>query len=438
MNPFTFGVATAAYQIEGGVREGGRSPSIWDTFCTLPGRILNGDTGNTACDSYHRWKEDIALIKQLGVDSYRFSISWPRIFPAKGQYNPSGMAFYKNILLELKHQGISAAVTLYHWDLPQWAQDLGGWENRDCVQWFTEYAEKCFTELDSLVDIWITLNEPFCSSFVANLDGKHAPGKHDLETSIKTAHYLLLAHGTAVKAYRASGGKHKIGITLNLAPSYPASSSFADRLACRVHDSFQNKWFLEPVFRGGYPEDMCTLFASRCATSFDFILPDDLKTIKSPVDFLGINFYTRNVVEFDPTALLLHRAAHTSLPKTAIGWDIAPETLTALLRMVRSYTKLPVYITENGCSAMDTVENGAVHDPARTDYILRHLKVIEQANSEGLNVAGYYYWSLLDNFEWAYGYTQRFGLVYVDFNTQKRIPKDSFYAYGRYIAAHNT
>ncbi|WOC32686.1 MULTISPECIES: GH1 family beta-glucosidase [Caproicibacterium] len=435
MEPFVFGTATAAYQIEGGVQEGGRGLSIWDTFSRQPGKMKDGATGEVACDYYHRWKDDLALMKQLGIDSYRFSIAWPRIFPQQGVYNPEGMQFYKEILLELRRLGISAAVTLYHWDLPQWAQNLGGWDNRDCAQWFADYAQKCFAELDGLVTLWITHNEPFCASFVSNLEGRHAPGNRDLEKALRAAHHLLLSHGLAVQAYRKMGGRHQIGITLNLAPVYPATASFADGLACAAQDAYQNRWFLEPLFHGQYPQDFCMLLSARCATDFDFVQPGDFAVMQAPLDFLGVNFYTRNVVEFDPTALLLQHPAYTDLPKTEMGWDVCPETLTDLLRSIRTYTKLPVYITENGSAWQDTVTDGAVHDPQRADYLLRHLQVLAQANREGLNVAGYYYWSFLDNLEWARGYSKRFGLVYVDYRTQRRIPKDSFFAYRDFIAA---
>lgn len=432
---FIFGTATAAYQVEGAVAEGGRTPCIWDVFAKQPGAVANGDDGSVACDHYHRYKQDIDLMQQLGTDSYRFSISWPRIFPEKGRYNPAGMQYYKDVLTALKKHGIQAAVTLYHWDLPQWAAEEGGWLNRRCAEWFTDFAQKCFEELDSDVSLWITHNEPWCVSFLSYHIGEHAPGHRNLAEAFTVAHHLLLSHGMVVRAYRAMDGKHPIGITLNLAPAYAHSQSFADQLACAMQDGYQNRWFLEPLFRGQYPQDMLALFAARTGTDFGFIHPGDFELIQQPTDFLGLNFYSRNLVRFDPANQRLIGGMPSDLPKTDMGWDICPETLEDIIREMRAYTDLPVYITENGSAWPDTVDNGAVHDKQRVDYLLRHLKEVERLNEQGLNIAGYYCWSFMDNFEWAFGYTKRFGIVYVDYPTQKRIPKDSFYAYRDYILA---
>lgn len=428
-----FGTATAAYQVEGAVDEDGRTPSIWDTFCKQPGKIENGDNGNVACDHYHLYKDDIALMKELGTDSYRFSISWSRIFPQRGKYNSNGMRYYKRILAELKRNGISAAVTLYHWDLPQWAQDLGGWENRECAFWFLEFATKCFEELDYDVDVWITHNEPWCASFLSYHIGEHAPGYQSLEKAITVAHHLLLSHGLAVKAYRNMHGLHKIGITLNLSPAYSPSRKFSDRLAVSIQDGYQNRWFLEPIFNKHYPVDMAALFAARTESKFEFIKDEDFEIISEPIDFLGINFYSRAYVKYNHKTELFTESAPSNMKQTDMGWDICPESLADLMLSVRTYTALPVYITENGSAWKDWVQDDEVHDADRVDYLLRHLREIEILNSEGLNIAGYYCWSFSDNFEWAKGYTKRFGLVYVDFKTQKRIPKDSFYAYQTYI-----
>jgi len=435
MEPFLFGVATASYQIEGGANEGGRSKSIWDTFCEIPGNVMNGDTGDQACDYYHRWKEDLALIHDLGTDAYRFSVSWSRIFPKKDEYNPEGMEFYRNILLEMKKLGIKAAVTIYHWDLPQWAQDLGGWENRDCTDWFCAYAEKLYEELDDLVDSWITLNEPYCASFISNYEGVHAPGNRNLAKALCVSHHLLLSHGKAVRLYREKGGRKPIGITLNLTPVYPASDSFRDRLAAHIQSSYANDWFLKPIFQKEYPEEFCVLAASRCTTDFSFLREGDMDIIGTPVDFLGINFYSAATARYDQTNLLLNSSPHTSYPKTKMGWDIRPETLIDLLSYVRKeYTGIPVYITENGSAWDDHLEDGKVHDRERSEYLVKHLETVKEANRKGLNVKEYYCWSLLDNFEWAWGYSRRFGIVYVDYETQKRIPKDSYAVYRDYIA----
>lgn len=435
MEPFLFGVATASFQIEGGAQEGGRSKSIWDTFCKVPGNILNGDTGDRSCDYYHRWKEDLSLIHNLGTDAYRFSISWSRIFPEKDRYNPEGMAFYRDILLELKRLGIRAAVTIYHWDLPQWAQDLGGWENRECTEWFSAYAGKLYEELDDLVDFWITLNEPFCASFISNFEGTHAPGNRNLGKALCVSHHLLLAHGKAVRLYHERGGRKPIGITLNLSPVYPASDSFSDRLAAHIQSGYANDWFLKPLFQKQYPQDICMLSAARCNTDFSFLREGDTEIIGSPLDFLGINFYSATTVRYDQTNLLLNSTPHTAYPKTKMGWDIRPETMIDLLKYVRKeYTGIPVYITENGSAWDDHLENGVIHDPERCNYLIRHLETVREANRLGLDVRGYYCWSLLDNFEWAWGYSRRFGIVYVDYKTEERIPKDSFTVYKNYIA----
>ncbi|MFL0268640.1 GH1 family beta-glucosidase [Candidatus Clostridium radicumherbarum] len=430
---FIFGVATSSYQIEGAYNEDGKTPSIWDTFAKTEGNVFNMDNGTVACDHYHRYKEDVSIIKDLGVDSYRLSIAWPRIFPEYGKYNPKGMEFYKNLLTELKSKGIKTAVTLYHWDLPQWVQDMGGWEVRNTADLFTEYAEKCFTELNELVDMWITHNEPWCTSILSNAIGEHAPGKKDISAALKVAHHLLLSHGMAVKAYHKLGFKKPIGITLNLTPAYAASGSFSDKLAANNMDGTFNRWFLEPIFKGSYPIDIVNLYSSRCS-DFTFIKEGDFDIIGEKCDFLGVNYYNRSLVKFDSLALSLCSAAYSSYAKTDMGWDISPDEFIDLIKMVREkYTNLPIYITENGSSFRDIVLNGHVHDTGRINYLLSHLQAVAKMNELGLNVAGYYCWSLLDNFEWAHGYSERFGIVYVDFETQQRIKKDSFYKYAEII-----
>lgn len=437
--PFTFGTATASFQIEGASYEDGRTSCIWDIFCAQPGRIDTGEDGSVACDHYHRYKEDIALMAELGIDSYRFSIAWPRIFPEYGRYNQKGMQFYKNILKELKCHGVKAAVTLYHWDLPQWAQDKGGWENRECAGWFTDYAEKCFEQLDEDVDLWITHNEPWCASFLSNLEGEHAPGNTNMEKALRVAHHILLSHGMAVECYRSKPRNAEIGITLNLVPVYPEIDCFGDHLARDLHDGYQNRWFLEPLFNKKYPSDMSAFFGSRSDTDFDFIKNGDFDIIASHIDFLGVNFYTHSVVRYSSAKYLLTSRSYTDLPKTDMDWDICPERLKDLIQMLRSkYTELPIYITENGCAFQDQEIDGKIHDSQRIDYLLRHLNIIEDMNREGLNIAGYYYWSFMDNFEWARGYSKRFGLIYVDYTTQERYPKDSFYAYKDYIKQWQT
>ncbi|HYE82233.1 MAG TPA: GH1 family beta-glucosidase [Clostridia bacterium] len=430
---FIFGVATAAYQIEGAFNEDGRTASIWDTFSKTEGKVYNMENGDIACDHYHRYKEDVKIIKELGADCYRLSISWPRIFPEHGRYNPSGMAFYKELLTELKQNGIKTAVTLYHWDLPQWAQSIGGWEARESADWFLSFARQCFTELDDLVDMWITHNEPWCAAILSNAMGVHAPGKKNIAAALKVGHHILLSHGMAVRLYRELHLKKPIGITLNLTPAYAAGNSFADILAASNHDGTSNRWFLEPLFKGSYPFDIANLYAARVG-NFDFIKEGDFDVITEKCDFLGINYYTRSLVEFDPMSLTLTSGACSSSPKTDMGWDITPESLIDMVKIVRErYTSLPVYITENGSAWPDIPEDGCIHDKNRIDYLDSHLKAVAKMNEMGLNIAGYFCWSLMDNFEWSFGYSKRFGIVYVDYETQARIKKDSFYRYRQII-----
>ncbi|MEI5907486.1 GH1 family beta-glucosidase [Bacillus spongiae] len=424
---FIFGTATSSYQIEGAAAEGGRTPSIWDTFSKTPGKISDGSTGDIACDHYHRTEEDIELIKSLGVDSYRFSIAWSRIFPTEGTYNPEGMAFYKKLAIQLREEGIEPCVTIYHWDMPQWADEKGGWVNRESVNWFMEFAKKCFEELDEYVSKWITHNEPWCAALLGYHTGEHAPGHTNLEEAVKTSHHLLLSHGLAVQYYKGEfGGTGEIGITLNLSPVYAASDSVNDRLAANNHDGYLNRWFLDPIFKAQYPTDMLNLY-SKYVHSFDFIQEGDLEIISQPMDFFGINFYSRALIEFSAASDLLYKQAYSDYAKTGMGWDISPREFKDLIyRLREEYTSLPIYITENGAAFDDVLEDdGQVHDKARVDYLEKHLLSVAELNEENMNIAGYYVWSLLDNFEWAFGYDKRFGIVYVDFDNQKRYVKDS-------------
>ncbi|MCD7035305.1 beta-glucosidase [Metabacillus sp. GX 13764] len=436
---FVFGTATSSYQIEGAHNEGGRSPSIWDVFCNTPGKVHEQHNGNIACDHYHRFEEDIQILKSLGVDAYRFSISWSRIFPYKGQYNPEGMAFYKNIAKRLREEGIMPAVTLYHWDLPVWAYEEGGWINRDIVQWFLDYAEVCFTELDGLVDSWITHNEPWCAGFLGYHQGVHAPGHTNLEEAVKAVHHILLSHGEAVKMLKNMfSSSTPIGITLNLSPIYAKTDSANDQLAANNADGYSNRWFLDPIFKGHYPADMMNLF-SKYVHSYDFIKQGDLETISVPCDFFGINYYSRGIVEFSAANDFLHKAAYSDYEKTGMGWDIAPEEFKELIiRLRKEYTDLPIYITENGASYDDKVEEGKVHDTLRISYLEKHLQAVSDLNHLGMNIQGYFLWSLLDNFEWSFGYDKRFGIIYVDFETQDRIWKDSAHRYKSIIKQRET
>jgi beta-glucosidase len=432
---FIFGSATSSYQIEGAYKEDGRSLSIWDTFSRTPGNVFNMDNGDIACDHYHLYEKDIEILKTLGVDSYRFSIAWPRIFPEQGKYNEAGMNFYKKLIARLIENGIKPAVTLYHWDLPMWAHEQGGWTNRESVDWFIQYSEKCFEELDDQVDMWITHNEPWCAGFLGYHQGVHAPGHTNMEEALKAVHHILLSHGEAVSLLKGKfASSTPVGITLNLSPMYPASNSANDVLAANNADGYTNRWFLDPVLKGSYPVDMMNLF-SKYVHSFDFIQEGDLEKISIECDFFGINFYNRSLVKFNAASDFLYTAAYSDYPKTGMGWDISPIEFKDLIRRLRKeYTKLPIYITENGAAFDDEVsEENTVHDPERQDYIEQHIKAVAELNEEDMNIAGYYQWSLLDNFEWAFGYEKRFGITYVDFETQERILKDSGYRYAEII-----
>lgn len=424
---FVFGVATSAYQIEGAVTEDGRTPSIWDTFCKIPGKVHEGQSGDIACDHYHRYKEDVRILKDIGVDSYRFSISWPRIFPEYDTYNPKGMEFYKKLINELNDNDIKPTVTLYHWDLPMWAYNRGGWLNRDSVKWFKEYATKVFKELNNSVKFWITHNEPFCASILGYGLGVHAPGHKNIGEALIAAHHILLSHGVAVETFRELGFKDsKIGITLNLTPSYPVSNSKEDIEAASRCDGLSNRWFLDPVFKSSYSEDMKKILA-KFAGKFDFIKDGDLQKISTKNDFLGVNYYTRVLTKFFQDSKLNYQDVQGNLKKTVMDWEICPEALYDLiLRLRKEYTQIPIYITENGAAFDDVLsKERQVNDIERIDYIKRHLIEIAELNKQGADIRGYYLWSLIDNFEWVDGYSKRFGIVYVDFKTQERILKDS-------------
>jgi len=433
---FTWGVATSSYQIEGAVNEDGRTPSIWDTFSKTEGKTYQGHTGDVACDHYHRYKEDVEIMKEIGVKAYRFSIAWPRIFPEEGKYNPKGMDFYKRLVDELLKRDIMPVATIYHWDLPQWAYEKnGGWLNRESVKWYVEYASKLFEKLGDVIPLWITHNEPWCSSILSYGIGEHAPGHKDWREALIAAHHISLSHGEAVKVFRDMNLKGaQIGITLNLTPAYPASEKEEDKLAAQYADGFANRWFLDPIFKGNYPEDMMELY-SKIIGEFDFIKGGDLETISVPIDFLGVNYYTRSIVKYNEDSMLKAENVPGLGKRTEMGWEISPEPLYDLLKRIdREYTKLPMYITENGAAFKDEVtEDGRVHDYERIEYIKEHLKAIARFIEEGGNLKGYFVWSLLDNFEWAHGYSKRFGIVYVDYETQKRILKDSAWWYKEVI-----
>ena len=429
---FIWGSAASSYQIEGAHDQDGRGESIWDRFSHTSGNIHNNDTGDVACDHYNRYQEDINLMQDLGLDSYRFSISWPRIFPeGRGDINQDGLDFYKRLADGLLEAGIKPAATLYHWDLPQALQDEGGWFNRDIIHYFREYAEEIFKELGDFIDFWITHNEPWVVAFLGHYFGEHAPGITDQAKAVAVSHNLLLSHGLAVQTYRdLFGSQGEIGLTLDLHPVYPAGDSSRDRKAVELCDAFKNRWFLEPIFRGRYPEELLTKYQQHLQQPE--IEDDDLEIISKPVDFLGVNYYTRKLVGYNPKPQILKfRTVDVEDSKhTAMGWEVYPEGLYDLLsRIDQDYQPEKIFITENGAAYDDEVtvsaEGKAVRDPERIDYVRQHIDMAGRAVEEGVPLKGYYLWSLLDNFEWAYGYSKRFGIIYVDFETQERIFKDS-------------
>jgi beta-glucosidase len=437
---FGFGVASSAYQIEGATTEGGRGESIWDRFCRLPGAVANGETGDVACDHYHRFVEDLDLMQNIGIRLYRFSIAWPRLVPdGKDKPNPAGVDFYRRLCEGLRERGITPMATLYHWDLPQAVQDAGGWPNRDTALRFAEYADAAFEALGDLVDSWITQNEPWVSAFEGHGFGTKAPGQQDWPTALAAAHHLLLSHGLAVRAFRERvGSQGEIGIALNLTPAYPLNGTIEDRTAAHLMDGFHNRWFLDPVLRGGYPSDMVDELTQRFGP-LDAVQPGDLATIAEPIDFLGVNYYFSTRVFADPSEPLLGVAvAPPGANTTAMGWEVTPDSLYRLLvRLKREYGDIPLVITENGAAFDDEAPvNGYVDDPQRREYLRTHLESLQRAIASGVDVRGYCAWSLMDNFEWQHGYSKRFGIVYVDYETLRRIPKASALWYRQLIAAH--
>lgn len=434
---FRWGAATASYQIEGAYNEDGRGMSIWDTFCRTPGKVRNGDNGDVACDSYHRYEEDIELIKGLGVSVYRFSTAWPRIIPdGDGEINPKGLAFYHKFIDKLLEAGIEPYVTLYHWDLPQALQDKGGWANRATIDAFVRYCEVMFKEFQGKVKNWITLNEPWCSSFLSNYIGEHAPGFKSLQLGVDTAHHQMVAHGKAVKRFRELGIEGQIGYAPNVAWRVPYSNSPEDERAARLTMAFQNEWFMDPVFKGEYPADLVEIFEKNGAVLH--IEPGDMELIAQPIDFMGINFYSGNVVRHKEGAGEFNvEYVDLGHDRTEMGWPIMPDGLSGILLKIKNdYGDIPLFITENGaCYGEEPVE-GRVRDERRILYLRRHITEINRAIASGVNLQGYFVWSLLDNFEWAFGYEKRFGLIHVNYNTLVRTPKDSYYWY-RNVARNN-
>jgi beta-glucosidase len=426
---FIFGVATAAYQIEGAAREGGRGASIWDHFSHTPGKTINGDTGDVACDHYHRWRADVDLIADLGVDAYRFSIAWPRVQPlGQGAWNDEGIAFYDRLVDRLLERGVQPHATLYHWDLPQALQEEGGWAERATAHHFARYAQKMGQVLGDRLASLATHNEPWCTAYLGHLQGKFAPGLRDATLATQVAHHLLLSHGLALQALRADGVRAPLGIVLNQSPTYAASDSAADQAAAASAYRGFVSWFMDPLFLGRYPDDT----AEQRAPAMD---SGDMACIRQPMDFLGINYYTRIWCSTAQPPLPAPRVLGVS----DMGWETYPQGLSELLlgihQRYQAHGLPPIYITENGMAQADVLQQGAVHDPGRIDYLHRHLRALAEARRQGVDLRGYFYWSLMDNYEWDSGYDKRFGLVHVDYATQQRTLKDSAHWYRDLLAA---
>jgi beta-glucosidase len=434
---FLWGAATSAYQVEGAPLADGAGPSIWHRFVRTPGLVNNGDTGDVACDHYRRFESDIALMKRLGLTAYRFSVSWSRVLPAgAGAVNPAGLGFYERLVDGLLRAGIEPMITLYHWDLPAALDDRGGWLNPDVANWFAEYAQTLYRRLDDRVKLWTTLNEPWVVTDGGYLYGALAPGHRNVFEAPIASHNLLRAHGAAVQAYRA-GGRHQVGIVVNIEPKYPASDAPEDIAATRRAHAYMNEQYLDPVFLGRYPPELQQIFGEAWpawpAADFDLI--------RQPIDFVGINYYTRSVTRFDPNAWLLKaaRVKQDGAVYTETDWEVYPQGLTDTLTWVRDrYGPIPQYVTENGAAFSDpaTADVEPLDDPARTSYFREHLKAIYAAIEQGVDVRGYFAWSLFDNLEWSHGFSKRFGIVHVDFRTLKRTLKASGLAYSRLIESH--
>lgn len=431
---FMWGVATSSYQIEGAVTQGGRGATIWDTFSHTHGKTLNGDTGDVACDHYNRYQEDVALMASLAVQSYRFSLAWSRILPqGTGKINHEGLDFYDRLIDALLAHNITPMVTLYHWDLPQTLQDAGGWVARDIVHAFVNYADVATRRLGDRVKLWTTHNEPWCISFLSHFVGEHAPGQRDMRSALAAAHHVMLSHGMALEAIRANVGDAKAGITLNFTHVDPADDREEDIAAAHRLDGYFNRWFLDPIFKAQYPEDMWAFFGSLVPSVHE----GDLEVIARPMDYLGMNYYTRTLVGAGKEEPFFTRTVRARAEHTAMDWEVYPQGMeTLLVRIHETYSPPAIYITENGAAFDDAPDaEGNISDARRQAFLEAHFEAAERAIARGVPLKGYYVWSFLDNFEWAFGYERRFGIVYVDFKTQKRTPKQSALWYRDWIEA---
>jgi beta-glucosidase len=433
---FLWGTATAAHQIEGSPLADGAGPSIWTRFAHTPGMTVNGDTGDIACDHYRRWKDDVALMRELGMQAYRFSVSWSRVLPEGiGRINQKGLDFYSRLVDELLANGIEPLLTLYHWDLPAALDDRGGWLNRDCADWFAEYGSVLYRALDGRVKKWVTLNEPWVITDGGYLHGALAPGHRSKYEAPIASHNLMRAHGAAVQAYRAIGA-HQIGLVVNIEPKYPASDLADDAAAVARAHAYMNEQYLHPALLGRYPDELQEVFGH----AWPEWPAGDFDLIRQPLDFVGINYYTRSVTRAAETYPLNAVAVRQEVALyTETGWEVFPQGLTdTLLWFKRTYGDLPVYVTENGAAFPDPehVENATVHDPLRVEYLRSHLRAVHAAIEAGVDVRGYMLWSLMDNMEWSLGYSKRFGIVHIDYDTLERTPKDSARFYSRVVSSH--
>ena len=431
---FLWGCATSSYQIEGAAREDGRVESIWDRFAATPGRIKDGSSGEVACDHYHRWPEDLDIARALGLNAYRFSIAWPRIFSeVGGKPNRKGLDFYSRLVDGMLERGLQPWATLYHWDLPQYLQDRGGWNERATIDAFVELTDAMTRTLGDRVKHWITHNEPWCTAIIGNFEGWHAPGLTDFKTALQVSHHVLLSHGKSVPVIRANVPDARVGISLSLHPLRPASPNPRDIAAMERHDGLRYRWFLDPLYGRGYPRKILELVGDQAPV----VLPGDLDAIAARTDFLGVNYYFPETIADEPGHAPLDARVlpPSGTDITGMGWPVEPQGLAELLaRVDRDYHPGPLYVTENGSCYDDTVgPDGSVHDTERRDYLVRHLGALRDAVRDGVPVQGYFAWSLVDNFEWAEGYRKRFGLVHIDYATQQRRLKDSAHWYRSFL-----
>lgn len=431
---FLWGAATSDYQIEGASNIDGKGETFWDRFCSIPGKVANDDNGNTACDHYHRYVEDVELMKEIGLAAYRMSISWARIFPeGKGRPNPKGMDFYKRLIDLLLQSGIKPVVTLQHWGFPQKLQDQGGWANRDIAEYFQQFVYYVFKELGDVVHTWITHNEPIETSYLGYFTGEHAPGCTDFPTSLLVTHNLLISHGKAVETFRQMGLEGEIGITLDFHPGCSLSNKVEDIAAADRIGKYFNRWFAEAIFKGKFPDGLEEFFL-RKGVKVPEMSREDFKLVSLPIDFLGVNYYFPYYVKHNPSIWPFEcdtYAGTKGKAKTSMGWAVFPDGMyDTVKKLVEEYGNIKMYITENGAAFDDIVDRtGKVEDPQRIDFLYQHLEQVHRCIQEGINLQGYFVWSLMDNFEWAWGYDKRFGIIHIDYETMKRTVKSSGYWY---------